>query len=100
MTGIIEVSYSHTGIFCIMKRMQKHQWREEDEEGTTMYRATYHASEWKLYSQLKGGEDWHHHDPISKQLLEKLREVMWNKYQRGRCPHKLVVKIDKMLGKD
>lgn len=77
--------------------MQKHQWREEGEEGKVFYRATYHAGEWKLYSQLKGEEGWHHYDPIPGELLEKLRQVMWNKYQRGRCPHKLVTKIDAML---
>ena len=85
---------------AIAESMQKHQWREEDENGKMMFRATYHAGEWKLYTQMKGDEEWDHHDPISVELLEKLREVMWNKYQRGRCPHKLVTKIDKMLGKD
>ena len=80
--------------------MQKHHWREDDEEGKRLFRATYHAGEWKLYSQLKGEEEWRHHDPIPVELLEKLREVMWNKYQRGRCPHKLVAGIDRMLGKD
>ena len=86
--------------------MQKHQWREEGEDGedgkddTKFFRATYHAGKWELYSQLKGDDEWMHYDPIPVELLEKLREVMWNKYQRGRCPHKLVTKIDKMLGKD
>lgn len=83
--------------------MQKHQWREEGEDGNDdkkFFRATYHAGKWELYSKIKGDEEWVHHDPIPVELLEKLRDVMWNKYQRGRCPHKLVTKIDKMLGKD
>lgn len=80
--------------------MQKHQWREENEEGHIFYRATHHAGAWKLYSQMKGDEAWVHHDPVPVDLLEKLREVVWNKYQRGRCPHKLVLQIDKMLGKE
>ena len=78
--------------------MQKHQWREDSDDGKVLYRATYHAGEWALYSQLKGDEAWHHYDPIPEELLRKLRDVMWNKYQRGRCPHKLVTKIDRMLG--
>lgn len=86
--------------YAINTAMQKHQWREENEEGKKMFRATYHAGEWKLYSQMKDDDEWEQHDPIPVELLEKLREVMWNKYQRGRCPHKLVTKIDKMLGKD
>ena len=96
----MEVSHSLSRKFGLAKSMQKHQWREEGDDGKFLYRATYHASEWKLYSQSKGDEEWQHHDPIPDELLHKLREVMWNKYQRGRCPHKLVTKIDKMLGKD
>ena len=80
--------------------MQKHHWREEDENGKEYFRATYHAGMWKLYSQMKEEDEWTHHDPIPDHLLEKLRDVIWNKYQRGRCPHKLITKIDKMLGKD
>ena len=100
MTGIMEVSHSLSRKFGLARSMQKHQWREVGDEGTIMYRATYNAAEWKLYSQIKGDEEWHHYDPIPEELLKKLRDVMWNKYQRGRCPHKLVTKIDKMLGKD
>jgi hypothetical protein len=96
----MEVSHSLSREFGLTRSMQKHQWREEGDDVTLFYRATYHAAEWKLYSQLKGDEEWEHHDPIPDELLHKLREVMWNKYQRGRCPHKLVTKIDKMLGKD
>lgn len=77
--------------------MQKHQWREETDHGVKMFRATYHAGEWKLYTRMKDEEEWSRHQPIPAALLEKLRTVIWNKYQRGRCPHKLVAKIDKML---
>ena len=80
--------------------MQKHQWREDSKDGKMVYRATYHAGEWKLYSQLIEDESWHHYEPIPEELLLKLRNVMWNKYQRGRCPHKLVTKVDNMLKKD
>jgi len=80
--------------------MQKHEWREEDENGKTYFRGMYHAGQWTLASQLKDEEEWTHYDPIPMELLEKLREIMWNKYQRGRCPHKLVTKIDRMMGKE
>lgn len=92
-------TFSLTGFAVIIPAMQKHQWREDTDEGKMLYRATYHAGGWKLYSQLKGELDWLQYDPIPVALLEKLREVIWNKYQRGRCPHKLVAGIDKMLGK-
>lgn len=80
--------------------MQRHQWHEDEGEGRVYYRATYHAGEWRLSSQPDGEEVWTEHDPIPVELLQRLREVVWNKYQRKRCPYKLVEKIDKMLGKD
>lgn len=30
---------------------------------------------------------------------ERLRDILWNKYQRKRCPLKLVTSIDKILGR-
>ncbi len=80
--------------------MTKHQWREDSDDEQLYFRATHHAGQWNLYSQTKEAESWTHHDPIPEELLEKLRLIIWNKYQRGRCPHKFVKQLDKMLGKD
>ena len=77
--------------------MQRHAWREQTEEGVRFYRASHQSSSWTLQSQLKGEEDWQPHDPITREEWEKLREVLWRKYQRGRCPWKLVERIDKRL---
>ena len=79
--------------------MQRHQWRENGEEGLRFFRAEYHASNWRLFSQLKGEDDWTPHDPISREEWEMLRDVLWRKYQRRRCPWELVEKIDKLLEK-
>lgn len=80
--------------------MTKHTWREKDEEGTTFYKATHHGGRWTMASQPKGEEDWIHYDPIPDEILERLRDVIYNKYQRGRCGWKLVAGIDKLLGRD
>ncbi|MDA0768215.1 MAG: hypothetical protein O3A92_15510 [Verrucomicrobia bacterium] len=77
--------------------MQKHQWRDRDEEGMILYRAEYHASRWRVISQRKGEEEWEDHDPIKRELWEKLREILFNKYQRKRVPWQLVERIDKLL---
>lgn len=79
------------------KGMQRHSWRERTDHGVRFYRASHHASSWVLHSQLKGEEEWEEHQPISKVEWEKLREVLWKKYQRGRCPWELIDKIDKRL---
>ncbi|MBT44450.1 MAG: hypothetical protein CL922_03265 [Deltaproteobacteria bacterium] len=49
-----------------------------------------------MQSQLKE-EEWQLHDPISGEEWGKLREVLWRKYQRGRCPWELLERIDKRL---
>lgn len=80
--------------------MQKHSWREKDDEGTTFFKATHHGGRWTMASQQKGEDEWTRYDPIPHELLEKLREVVFNKYQRGRCAWKLVAGLDKQLGRD
>ena len=81
--------------------MQNHTWRERDEEGgLTFFKATHHGGRWTLASQEKEEDEWTKHDPIPEDLLEKLRDVLFKKYQRGRCAWKLVTGIDKLLGRD
>ena len=77
--------------------MQKHEWREETEEGLRYWRAEYHGSRWRLMTSLKGEEDWTVHEPIKREEWVVLRDVLWKKYQRNRCPWKLVGNIDKLL---
>ena len=76
--------------------MQRHSWRERTDEGIRFYRASHHGSTWTLQSQLKG-EDWEDHDPITEEEWRKLRDVLWRKYQRRRCPWEFIAKIDAML---
>jgi hypothetical protein len=77
--------------------MQRHAWREATDDGLRFYRASYHGDTWTLQSQLKGEEEWTSHDPISIEEWRTLRDILWRKYQRGRCPWKLVEKIDQLL---
>lgn len=77
--------------------MQKHQWREQTEEGVRFFRALYHGSRWQLMTQLKGDEEWEEQEVLTREDWEKLREVLWNKYQRKRCPWEMIEKIDRRL---
>lgn len=79
--------------------MQVHRWREQEEEGLRFYKATHHAGRWTLQSQLKNEEEWEDHDPMKREDWERLREVLFRKYQRRRCPWKFVEAIDKILAK-
>ena len=80
--------------------MQDHNWRERDEEGVIFYRATHHGKTWELRSQRKGDDVWTKHDPMEEEHLETLRDLVFNKYRRGRCGWKLVVQVDKLLGRE
>ena len=77
--------------------MQRHSGRENTEEGIRFFRASYHSSKWTLQSQLKGEEEWQDHDPMSEGEWRKLRDVLWRKYQRRRCPWELIKRIDGLL---
>ena len=80
--------------------MQKHEWREEKDGEQMVWRAEIHGDRWKVMSRPKKEEDWTRYDPIPLEIWKKLREVLWNKYQRNRCPHKFIVAIDKIIEKE
>jgi hypothetical protein len=79
--------------------MTKHQWREESEEGTRYWRANYHGGRFELLTKVGEDERWEKLTPPKKEHWEALREVLWRKYQRKRCPWNLVAKVDKLIEK-
>ncbi|BCU76256.1 hypothetical protein [Luteolibacter sp. LG18] len=78
--------------------MESHEWRERTEEGVRYYRANRHANKWTFITTLKTDPDWETVDPVPEALWRELRDVLWRKYQRKRCPWKFIEDIDKMLG--
>ena len=87
-----------------MQRQQIHEWKENTDEGIRVYKAVYHSKEWTMRTAMKGSRReppvWEDIKEITDELYEKLRAVLFNKYQRKRCPWKLIEDIDKKLGKD
>ena len=77
--------------------MAKHEWRERGDDGLRFYRAEHHSRHWKISSRLKDEEEWTDHEPINNELWRQLRDVLWRKYQRKRCPWEHVDQIDKIL---
>ena len=77
--------------------MQRHEWRERTDEGVRMYRAEYHASHWRMLTQLKGDEEWETREELTHGDWTKLREILFNKYQRKRVPWEFVERIDQRL---
>lgn len=66
------------------------------------YKANHHAGTWTLERMRKVGRsekddiDWES-IPFSREDWITLRDVLWRKYQRKRCPWKLIEKIDEIL---
>ncbi len=87
-----------------MPSKERHEWREDTEEGTRIYKAVLFAREWRFASALKGSRrarpDWVDIDDVTDELWVALREVLFRKYQRKRCPWKLIADIDKRLGNE
>ena len=87
--------------------MEKHQWTETSDDGTEiLFRASHFGGNWNMGSQPQTfgrGDDeqpeWTYYDPIPLDLLQRLRTVLFNKYQRKRCPWKLIEKLDKQIAK-
>ncbi|MCB1062953.1 MAG: hypothetical protein KDN20_08545 [Verrucomicrobiae bacterium] len=80
--------------------MTKHEWHEPTEDGDIRYvRAMFHAGRWTYEDTLKSEEKWHSHETLPLRDLEKLRELLWNKYQRGRVPHAHVLHAEKLIAK-
>ena len=87
-----------------MQIQQRHEWKEDTDEGLRFYRGIYHSKEWKFTTALKGTRsnpaEWEPIKDVKPEHWEALRDVLFRKYQRKRCPWKLIEGIDKILGKD
>jgi len=80
--------------------MARHEWHEGDGAERRFVRADYHGGGWTVSTRLRDEEEWTPYDPIDEEMWRKLRDVLWRKYQRKRCPWKLIEAIDKILGDD
>lgn len=67
-----------------------------------VFRACHHAGKWRLECVPKVGRaerddvEWVR-VPFQRDHWVTLRDVLWRKYQRKRCPWRLIEEIDKLL---
>jgi hypothetical protein len=81
-------------------RMEAHEWHERTEEGVRYWRATHHSGKWFFQTTLKTDPDWSRLEPAPRAVWVELRDVLWRKYQRKRCPWIWIEEIDKLLEED
>jgi len=78
--------------------MTRREWRGRAEDGEIVYyRAFHHGGNWSFQSTRKSDDDWHDHDILPAEVMEELREVLWNKHLRRRLPLKQVEQIDRLI---
>jgi hypothetical protein len=83
-----------------LTHMESHEWNERTEEGKRFYRANFHAKEWRIITTLKTDPDWEPIEEPSEEVWRALRDIVWKKYQRKRCPWERVAGLNKILGDD
>ncbi|HWB02090.1 MAG TPA: hypothetical protein VG796_03635 [Verrucomicrobiales bacterium] len=79
--------------------MKFHEWHDKDEETgeRRYYRAGKFGKKWHVKTTLKSDEDWQDLAPVPLAVLEELRGLLANKYQRRRVPYEDVVAVDAMV---
>jgi hypothetical protein len=90
-------------VVCISLRqsmdMESHEWFENTDEGKVFFRANYLGGRWTIMTTTqKRDPTWTDLKPPSEAVLRELRDLVWKKYQRKRCPWERVADLDKMLG--
>ena len=78
--------------------MERHEWNENTPEGKCNYRANFHHGCWTfLTTRQKRDPVWETVGEPDVTLWRELREIVWKKYQRKRCPWERVAEIDRIL---
>lgn len=83
-----------------LDRMESHEWKEQTDDGRRYYRANFRGGRWTLLTTtIKRDPVW---DVVEQPTLDHWRELrllVWNKYQRKRCPYERVEGIDREIAK-
>ena len=84
------------------RAMESHEWHERSDEGLRYFRASHHGDRWTILTTLKTDPGWEQLDSaqVPQEVWRALRDVVWRKYQRKRCPWERVAEIDKILGEE
>ncbi len=79
--------------------MESHEWHERTEDGVRYYRANYHGLRWGFLTTVQKRDPvWDRVENPTEELWRSLRDIVWKKYQRKRCPWERVAEIDRILG--
>jgi hypothetical protein len=78
--------------------MESHEWNENTVEGKRYYRANFQGGRWGFLTTLqKRDPAWDRMENPGREVWQELRDIVWKKYQRKRCPWERVAEIDRVL---
>lgn len=78
--------------------MESHEWFDRDEDGKIYYRANYYLGKWTIMTtRQKRNPEWTDLAEIPVEVWQELRDKVWKKYQRKRCPWERVDEIDRII---
>jgi hypothetical protein len=81
--------------------MESHEWFENTDEGKVYYRANYLGNRWTIMTtRMKRDPEWTDMKPVPMEVWAELRDIVWKKYQRKRCPWERVADLDRILGQE
>jgi hypothetical protein len=78
--------------------MESHEWFDSDSEGKTYYRANFVGGRWTIMTtKMKRNPEWEDLAQIPIDVWQRLRDILFNKYQRKRLPWERVAEIDRLI---
>lgn len=79
--------------------MERHEWSERTDEGKRYYRGNFRGGEWiVLTTTMKRDPVWEIMESPDREIWEALRDIVFRKYQRKRCPWERVAELDRIIG--
>jgi hypothetical protein len=79
--------------------MESHEWFENTAEGKVYYRANFIGGRWTIMTTTQKRDPvWTDIQPVPAEVWRELRDIVWKKYQRKRCPWERVAELDRILG--
>ena len=78
--------------------MEAHEWFENTDDGKIYYRANFIGGRWTIMTTTQKRDPvWTDIKEPSQDVWRELRDIVWKKYQRKRCPWERVADLDKRL---
>ena len=79
--------------------MESHEWSEKTDGVKVYYRANFIGGRWTIMTTaMKRDPEWTDLREVPVDVWRELRDIVWKKYQRKRCPWERVADLDRIIG--